>query len=73
MKKYNIDQLESLVKNNNKLFYWDGWDLVYIIKDELGYMKKNGIFKDNEWYIKQVFKCEDGFWNIPEKIVGTNV
>lgn len=68
--KYNIEQLEDVVNNNTKLFYWDGWDLIHIIEDELGYMKKNGIFKDDKWYVKQVFKCEDGYWDIPNRIAG---
>jgi hypothetical protein len=65
----DLETAERLVDIHPELF-WDGWNIVWIYKDDDGFMSKDGIFKDNAWCRKKVFTYDDSGWNIPKKVLG---
>ena len=64
----NIEKAEELVKNNETLS-WNGWDIEYMEQDNNGFMKTNGIFKNDKWHVKEVYQCVNGVWDIPNKLI----
>jgi hypothetical protein len=66
----NLELAEKIVKNTPGLS-WDGWNIVWTKQDPSGYSHKNGMFKDDRWFIRQVFPLNNGGWDLPNKIVGT--
>ena len=68
MKINSLEKAESLVSNNSKLS-WNGWDIEYLYQDDNAFMKTSGVFKDDRWHIKEIFRCVNGQWDIPDNIV----
>jgi hypothetical protein len=66
MKINTLKKAEELVCDN-PILSWDGWDINYIYEDSSGFLKKEGIYKDNKWHIKEVYKYINGGWNIPDE------
>lgn len=66
MKINTLKKAEELV-SSNPFLSWDGWDINYTYQDSSGYFKKEGIYKDNKWHIKEVYKYTNGGWNIPDE------
>ena len=72
MKIKDLKKAEEIVNNNTNLS-WDGWDINYIYQDPSGYSKKEGIYKNNEWHIKEVYEYINNEWNIPDERINNNV
>jgi len=68
LKINSLEKAESLVSNNSQLS-WNGWDIEYLYQDDNAFMKTSGVFKDDRWYTKEIFRCVNGQWNIPDRIV----
>lgn len=69
----NMIKAESFVKSTPN-FYWEGWNLIYLLETPEGYQDKKGAFVNNKWHIKQVFKLEQDGWIIPSSMIkGRNV
>lgn len=66
MKINTIEKAEELI-SSSKFLSWDGWDIVFLIEDNSGYFKKEGIYKNNKWHTKEVYKYINGGWNIPNE------
>jgi len=64
----SLDQIEKIVLSNKSLF-WDGWDIIEIIKSDTAWSSKFGFFKNNSWHIKKVFSPSREGWKIPDKYV----
>lgn len=64
----SLEKMEELVNNNPNL-KWDGWNVEYYDSSEDGFMKLNGVYLPDGWGTKQVFKLENGVWNIPDNIL----
>lgn len=47
----SLEQAETLVELNDNIF-WDGWNLVFFNPHIDGFMRQNGMFKNNKWGVK---------------------
>jgi hypothetical protein len=68
MKVSDLDKMESIVSSNPYLT-WDGWNVVFLEKDEQSSLKKNAAFVDSTWHKKVVFENTGGVWDIPDSIL----
>jgi hypothetical protein len=68
MKISDLHKMESIVSNNSSLT-WDGWNVVYLEKDQDASLKKNAAFIDSSWHKKIVFENTGGAWDIPDSIL----
>lgn len=68
MKIYNLEKMEEIVLGNSSL-HWDGWNVVYLEKDDNSRMKKQAAFLDSQWHKKIVYENIDGSWEIPDNIL----
>ena len=64
----SLEKMEKVVSQNNMLS-WDGWDVVEMIRSDRGFTSKDGILKNNSWYLKKTFILSRNGWEIPEKYV----
>jgi len=60
--------MESIVSSNPSLI-WDGWNVVFLEKDQDASLKKNAAFIDSTWHKKVVFENTGGVWDIPDSIL----
>jgi hypothetical protein len=67
-KMNNLEYMEKIVSLYPELS-WNGWDIVRVYEDESGYLNKNGVFINNKWHIKEVYKLENNGWNIPDRFI----
>jgi DNA modification methylase len=68
MKISDLQKMESIVSNNPSLI-WDGWNVVFLEKDQDASLKKNAAFIDSTWHKKVVFENTGGVWDIPDSIL----
>jgi hypothetical protein len=68
MKISDLNKMESIVSGNPSLT-WDGWNVVFLEKDEEASLKKNAAFIDSTWHKKVVFENTGGVWDIPDSIL----
>jgi hypothetical protein len=68
MKISDLHKMESIVSNNSSLT-WDGWNVVYLEKDQDASLKKNAAFINSTWHKKVVFENIGGVWDIPDSIL----
>ena len=68
MKISDLHKMESIVSNNSSLT-WDGWNVVYLEKDQDASLKKNAAFINSTWHKKVVFENTGGGWDIPDSIL----
>ena len=68
MKISDLNKMESIVSNNSSLT-WDGWNVVYLEKDQDASLKKDAAFINSTWHKKVVFENTDGVWDIPDSIL----
>jgi hypothetical protein len=59
--------MESVVSSNKELA-WDGWNVIKDTKNPNAMFKKNGVFKNGEWFKRDTFPITENGWNIPNKI-----
>lgn len=71
MKISSLDDMEIIVENNKSL-EWNGWDVVEIRKSPTGWMKPEGIYKNDEWNIQKFYNLNYDGWDIPSKFVGND-
>jgi hypothetical protein len=65
----SLEKMESIVKNNSSLS-WSGWDVVELKRSPGAWMKPNGAFFKDSWYVKTVFPINQDGWSIPNKYLG---
>jgi hypothetical protein len=41
----SLDRMESIVNSKSNLA-WDGWDVLSYTRDNAGFLKKNGVYKN---------------------------
>jgi hypothetical protein len=68
MKISDLHKMESIVSGNPSL-KWEGWNVVFLEKDENASLKKNAAFIDSNWHKKVVFENIGGVWDIPDSIL----
>lgn len=68
MKISDLNKMESIVSNNSSLT-WDGWNVVYLEKDQDASLKKDAAFINSTWHKKVVFENTGGVWDIPDFIL----
>jgi hypothetical protein len=68
MKISDLNKMESIVSGNPSLT-WDGWNVIYLEKDQDASLKKNAAFIDSSWHKKVVFENTGGVWDIPDAIL----
>ena len=68
MKISDLHKMESIVSNNSSLT-WDGWNVVYLEKDQDASLKNNAAFINSTWHKKVVFENTGGVWDIPDSIL----
>ena len=64
----SLEEMEKIVKNNNKLS-WDGWTVLYTYSNPVGWREANGVRIKNKWYTQQRFEITETGWEIPKKLV----
>jgi hypothetical protein len=67
----NIKEAHKFVEQNfKKGFFWDGWTIVKWSPGHNGYLKTNGMYRNNKWgYANKYFLTNKGTWLIPTKYV----
>jgi hypothetical protein len=68
MKISDLHKMESIVSGNPSLS-WEGWNVVFLEKDQDASLKKNAAFIDSNWHKKVVFENTGGVWDIPDSIL----
>ena len=68
MKISDLQKMESIV-SGNPFLAWDGWNVVFLEKDQDASLKKNAAFIDSSWHKKIVFENTGGVWDIPDSIL----
>jgi hypothetical protein len=68
MKISDLQKMESIVSSNQYLS-WEGWNVVFLEKDQQASLKKNAAFVDSVWHKKVVFENTGGAWDIPDSIL----
>jgi hypothetical protein len=68
MKIDSLEKMESIVSGNPSLT-WEGWNVVFLEKDEQASLKKNAAFINSTWHKKVVFENAGGVWDIPDSIL----
>ena len=68
MKIDSLEKMESIVSGNPSLS-WEGWNVIFLEKDEQASLKKNAAFIDSTWHKKVVFENTGGVWDIPDSIL----
>ncbi len=71
MKINSLEVMETIVENNKSL-EWNGWDVVEIQKSPTGWMKPNGMFRNNEWFVRKFYNLNSNGWDIPSRFVGND-
>ena len=65
----SLNQMETIVKKNEKILSWDGWSVVEMYPSDKGRTAVNGTYKNNKWYVKKLFIPSRLGWEIPNKYV----
>jgi hypothetical protein len=65
----SLNQMETIVKKNEKFLSWDGWSVVEMYPSDKGRTAVNGTYKNNKWYVKKLFIPSRLGWEIPNKYV----
>jgi hypothetical protein len=68
MKISDLHKMESIVSSNPSLT-WEGWNVVFLEKDNDASLKKNAAFIGSTWHKKVVFENTGGVWDIPDSIL----
>ena len=68
MKISSLEEAEKIVENNNELS-WNGWDILHHKKSPTAWMKPDGIFKNESWYIQKQYNLSEIGWELPDKLV----
>lgn len=66
MIELNYQEAHDFVSKNTKRgYFWDGWDIVRWVPNNLGYSMPNGSFKNGEWGLEFRSKVSDnGTWMV---------
>ena len=67
----SLDTMETIVKNDEALV-WDGWDVLHLTKSPTGWMKPEGVFRNDEWFIQKRYAITDQGWELPTKLAKKN-
>lgn len=68
MKIKSLEEMETIVSNNNSLF-WDGWVVVNKYRSDKAKTSKYGMYINNIWYMTKRFEPNRDGWDIPERLV----
>ena len=68
MKISDLNKMELIVSGNPSLT-WDGWNVIFLEKDQEASLKKNAAFIDSTWHKKIVFENTGWVWDIPDSIL----
>lgn len=71
MKINSLEQMETIV-DNNKSLEWSGWDVVEIRKSPTGWMKPEGVYRNDGWNVRKFYNLSYDGWEIPSKFVGND-
>ena len=63
----DLNEMEKIV-NISRDLEWNGWDVVKYTPANNAMFSKDGVYKNNRWYKKQVFAVTEQGWNIPDSI-----
>jgi hypothetical protein len=64
----SLETMEKIV-SENKTLSWEGWDVVQIFQDPVGWKKPEGVRIKGRWHVKKRFPLSENGWNIPEKMI----
>lgn len=66
----DMEQMDKIVESSEYLS-WDGWDVVYLRKDDYAEFHLDGYFdKDSaQWYRKSIYSCGENGWEIPDSVL----
>lgn len=62
----SLDRMESIVNSKSNLA-WDGWDVLSYTRDNAGFLKKNGVYKNGRWHTVKRFSPDCDGWSIPDR------
>jgi hypothetical protein len=69
MKTINsLEKMEKIV-SQSKFLFWEGWNVVEMIKSDKALTSKYGVLKNNSWYLQKTFTLSRNGWEIPDKYV----
>lgn len=71
MKINSLEQMETIVENNKSL-EWDGWNVREVTPSPTGWTKKNGMFRNGNWYSQKSYILNFDGWKLPSKFVGND-
>ena len=63
----DLNEMEKIVRVSRDL-EWNGWDVIKYTSANNAMFSKDGVYKNNRWYRKQVFPVTEQGWNIPDSI-----
>lgn len=62
----NYDEAHEFVESNkHRGYFWDGWNIVRWVPNASGFMKKNGMYRNNSWGLSYTFPFNNsGDWTV---------
>lgn len=63
----SLEQMESIVDNNNSLS-WDGWTVIEQKTSPAAWMNKDGAYKNGKWVLQKRYELSTDGWTIPNKL-----
>ena len=63
----DLNEMEKIV-NISRDLEWSGWDVIKYTSANNAMFSKDGVYKNNRWYKKQVFPITKQGWDIPDSI-----
>jgi hypothetical protein len=61
----SLAKMEKVVANLSHV-KWDGWDLLVYQRNNAGWLKQNGAFKDGKWHVVTRIVPEREGWEVPD-------
>lgn len=63
----DLDQMEKIV-NTSRNLEWDGWNVIKYTPASNAMFSKDGVYKNNKWYKRQIFPITEQGWNMPDSV-----
>jgi hypothetical protein len=64
----SLEKMEEIV-SSNKLLGWDGWTVTESYASDKGRTSKDGVLKNDKWYIQKRYDLTKNGWNIPGRLI----
>lgn len=64
----SLEKMEEIVASH-KFLSWNGWDVVSLKYNPMGWSKNNGRFVKGKWFTEQRYLLTETGWEIPSNLV----